>query len=68
MFEYFYVLETNDIYRLDLRTGVLEIRDYEWNNEKYVIRSVLAYDDKLMISVRTGEEDYKEVLYLISQE
>ena len=67
-FEHFYIPETNDIYRLDLRTGVLESRDYDLDNEKYVIRSMLAYDDTLMISKYTGEGDHVEVLYLISQE
>lgn len=65
-FEHFYIPETNDIYRLDLRTGVLESQDYEWDNEKYVIRNILAYDDKLMVSMYTGEADCEEIIYLIS--
>ena len=67
-FEHFYIPETNNIYRLDLCTGVLESLDYDLDNEKYVIRSILAYDDKLMISKYTGDGEHEEVLYLLSQE
>lgn len=72
-FEHFYVPETNDIYRLDLHTGTLEIQDYDLENEKYVIRNMFAYDDKLLIAKYrgekyTGEGENEEVLYLISVE
>lgn len=67
-FEYFYVRRTNVIYRLNLKTGVLAMQDFNMDNDNSVIRNIFACEDKLMISKLAGEEGEKEVLYLISQE
>ena len=66
--EFFYIRRTNDIYRLNLLTGVIEMPEYNLDNDNSFIRSILAYDNNLMISKRVGEEGKKEALYLISQE
>ena len=67
-FEHFYIMGTNDIYRLELQSGVLETQDYNFDSENMVVFSMLAYDDTLLISRRINEEDSEEVLYLISLE
>lgn len=65
-FEYFYVRRTNDIYRLNLHTGLLERQEYRLENEKSVIRSILAYKDTLLIEkITNGEDDIQEILYLL---
>lgn len=68
-FEFFYVRKTNDIYRLHLPTGVIEMQDYKLDNERSVIRSIIAFQDTLMISKRIREiESETEMLYLIGHE
>ena len=67
-YETFYIRGANDIYRLNLQTGVIEMLKYNLDDDNSFVRSIWAYDDKLMISKRMGEEGEKEVLYLISQE
>lgn len=57
---------TNDIYRLNKQTGVLKIQNYSMENEQFVIRCVLSYDNMLMISKYSlSETDTKDKLYLV---
>lgn len=57
---------TNDIYRLNKQTGALEIQNYYMENEQFVIRCVLSYDNMLMISKYSlSETDTKDKLYLV---
>ena len=65
-YELFYLRNTNDIYRLNKQTGVLEIQNYSMENEQFVIRCVLSYDNMLMISKYSlSETDTKDKLYLV---
>lgn len=64
--EFFYVRNTNDIYRLNKQTGILEIQNYSLENDQSVVRCAFAYDDILMVIKRTLlETDHNENLYLI---
>lgn len=65
-YEFFYLRNTNDIYRLNKQTGALEIQNYSTENEQSIIRCVLAYDNMLMITKRSlSETDTEEKLYLL---
>ena len=65
-YELFYLRNTNDIYRLNKQTGALEIQNYSMENEQFVIRCVLSYDNMLMISKYSlSETDTKDKLYLV---
>lgn len=65
-YEFFYVRNTNDIYRLDTQAGTLDIQYYSLENEQSAIRCVLAYDKRLMIVKRSlSATDLEEKLYLI---
>jgi hypothetical protein len=67
-FEIFYVRRTNDVYRLNLQTGVIERLIYNLDNDNSFIRSIWVYNNNLMISKRTGEDGETEMLYMILQE
>lgn len=65
-YEFFYLRNTNDIYRLNKQTSALEIQNYSTENEQSVIRCVLAYDNMLMIAKHSLlETDTEEKLYLL---
>ena len=65
-YELFYLRNTNNIYRLNKQTGALEIQNYFMENEQFVIRCVLSYDNMLMISKYSlSETDTKDKLYLV---
>lgn len=65
-YEFFYLRNTNDIYRLNKQTSALEIQNYSIENERSCIRCVLAYDNMLMIVKRSlSETDTEEKLYLL---
>ena len=65
-YELFYLRNTNNIYRLNKQTGVLKIQNYSMENEQFVIRCVLSYDNMLMISKYSlSETDTKDKLYLV---
>lgn len=65
-YEFFFIRNTNDIYRLNKQTGALEIQNYSLENEQSTIRCVLAYDNMLMITKRSlSETDTEEKLYLL---
>ena len=65
-YEFFYIRNTNNIYRLNKQTDTLEIQNYSLENEQSAIRCVLAYDNMLMIAKRSlSETDTEEKLYLL---
>lgn len=66
--EIFFRRGTNNIYVLDTQTGVMQIQNYDLDNDFSVIRCVLSYDDYLMIVKKPlSQEDNTEYLYLIPQ-
>lgn len=65
-YEFFYIRNTNRIYRLNTLTGNMEIQNYSLENEQSIIRCILAYGNALMV-VKTSllESNSAETLYLI---
>lgn len=64
-YEFFYIRNTNEIYRLDVKNGKLEKQNYNLENETSSIRCVLSYDNVLLIIKNSITNDDKESLYLI---
>ena len=61
-----YEITDNIIYRLNKQTGALEIQNYSMENEQFVIRCVLSYDNMLMIAkCSLSETDTKDKLFLV---
>ncbi len=64
-YEFFYIRNTNEIYRLDVKNGKLEKQNYNLENESSDIRCVLSYGNVLLIIKNSTTNDDKENLYLI---
>lgn len=72
MYEYFYKRQTNDLYRLNLKTGDIRQQNYDLDNENKVICCVLAYKDSLFIvkekpfDENIDQNDNREDVYFLS--
>ena len=59
-YEFFYVRNTNDIYRLNIKSGELEIQNYSLENDTSIISYALSGKENLLIIKKLITDNQKE--------